>query len=600
MGTSKNYPSLFGKVRIGTRLSLGFLSLACLIAAVSFIAYNGWNKIQIPLIHGIPAGLRQIEKNSLLDALAQKIRSHDETLTNATRKFLETEDRRWKDQYLQTSASMKSALLEALERGDDKEKEIFGELQRTRQILAVYEERAIDLLESGQKEGAAVALEEAVYWNSKGQFREDFERYLELRGKKLGGDLVVTSKEVEKVVRELRPLKILEEGTRKIGKGQLGHRISVGSEDEIGELAQTFNKMAEELKDSYAGLEEKVREKTRDLEIAKNKIEREKIEQETLLASIGDGMLTTDQSGKIVMMNDLAKSLLGYEPGEYQGAFFDLLVSPEDEKGKPLSPDQRPVAAALARRKSVMRRAHFYRKDERKLPVSVTASPVLMNGEIIGTIETFRDITKEMELDQMKDEFVSVTSHELRTPLTVIREGVSLVLDGLLGAVTDRQKKFLSVTLKDIDRLKRIIDDLLDVSKIEAGKVQLKKEKVDLISLAKGVADSFQSRAQSKGLEIKTEFFTQSLEMELDQDKIIQVFTNLIGNAFKFTEKGHVEISVRENGNFAECGVTDTGPGMSPDGTSQRSESGRHEFSKGGDDPILLPVQIPGRIGKAF
>ncbi|MBI4373250.1 MAG: PAS domain-containing protein [Deltaproteobacteria bacterium] len=276
-------------------------------------------------------------------------------------------------------------------------------------------------------------------------------------------------------------------------------------------------------------------------------------------------MLTTDQSGKIVMMNDLAKSLLGYEPGEYQGAFFDLLVSPEDEKGKPLSPDQRPVAAALARRKSVMRRAHFYRKDERKLPVSVTASPVLMNGEIIGTIETFRDITKEMELDQMKDEFVSVTSHELRTPLTVIREGVSLVLDGLLGAVTDRQKKFLSVTLKDIDRLKRIIDDLLDVSKIEAGKVQLKKEKVDLISLAKGVADSFQSRAQSKGLEIKTEFFTQSLEMELDQDKIIQVFTNLIGNAFKFTEKGHVEISVRENGNFAECGVTDTGPGMSPD-----------------------------------
>jgi len=186
------------------------------------------------------------------------------------------------------------------------------------------------------------------------------------------------------------------------------------------------------------------------------------------------------------------------------------------------------------------------------------------------TNEAVKELYKELEiknrdlqkLDKLKSEFVSTVSHELRTPLAITKEGISLVLDGIVGEITAKQKKILDSAKNNIERLARIINDLLDISRIEAGKLSVKKEKVNLVDLIKIVTDSFREKAKAKGLEIKADISVESITVFADPDRIIQVFTNLFGNALKFTEQGYIQVSVCEAGDYIECSVSDSGRGM--------------------------------------
>ena len=178
----------------------------------------------------------------------------------------------------------------------------------------------------------------------------------------------------------------------------------------------------------------------------------------------------------------------------------------------------------------------------------------------------YKELEKKNEelqkFDQLKSDFFSMVSHELRTPLASIREGVSQTLDGILGETTEQQREFLSVVLSDIDRLKRIIDSLLDVSRIEAGRIKLRRWPVDIIALIKEVNFSFYSRTKDTDIEIREELPENLIEAYIDRDKIIQVFTNLIGNSFKFTKTGYIETAVVDKGKYVECCVADTGIGI--------------------------------------
>ncbi|MFH0738791.1 MAG: HAMP domain-containing sensor histidine kinase [Candidatus Omnitrophota bacterium] len=171
---------------------------------------------------------------------------------------------------------------------------------------------------------------------------------------------------------------------------------------------------------------------------------------------------------------------------------------------------------------------------------------------------------KELQkLDKLKTDFINIASHELRTPLTTIREVISQFLDGILGQTTPEQKKFLSICLGGVDRLKRLVDDLLDVSQIEAGKFKFTREQVEIVSLAKGVSALFHPKAESIGLELRENFCSQAAIAYADKDSIIRVFTNLIGNALRFTNKGYIEILVMDRPTYVECCVSDTGRGIS-------------------------------------
>lgn len=170
------------------------------------------------------------------------------------------------------------------------------------------------------------------------------------------------------------------------------------------------------------------------------------------------------------------------------------------------------------------------------------------------------------DLDELKTQFLSTVSHELRTPLTITKEGINLILDKIPGNINKKQEEVLVMAKNNIDRLSRIINDLLDISKIEAGKVELKKEVVNLCAIIKDVVAFFKPAAFKKGIDIKSSLPKENIDILADADKITQVFTNLVGNALKFTNKGSIAISAKSKTDMIECCVSDTGVGVSEEG----------------------------------
>jgi len=190
------------------------------------------------------------------------------------------------------------------------------------------------------------------------------------------------------------------------------------------------------------------------------------------------------------------------------------------------------------------------------------------NDSIKMLYKQLEERNKELQkLDILKSEFVSTVSHELRTPMAIIREGVSQVLEGILGDINVEQKEFLTISLENIDRLGRIINDLLDISKLEAGRVELRREWFDLVSIVNDAIKNYKlmDKASAKGVELRTKFSGERIEVYADRDKLIQIIMNLINNALKFTEEGFIEVAVEDCEDRVECKVSDTGRGISED-----------------------------------
>lgn len=187
------------------------------------------------------------------------------------------------------------------------------------------------------------------------------------------------------------------------------------------------------------------------------------------------------------------------------------------------------------------------------------------------TNEGIRLLYKELErknkelqkIDEMKSDFVSTVSHELRTPLSTMKEFTSIVLDGIPGDLNKDQKEYLKIVKGNIERLARLISDLLDISKIESGKLELKKKFTNIIELVEQVLLTLNVQAKEGQISMKTDIKGALPDLYIDPDKITQIFVNLIGNAIKFTpENGSITVEVKDIGDFLECSVIDTGKGI--------------------------------------
>lgn len=181
---------------------------------------------------------------------------------------------------------------------------------------------------------------------------------------------------------------------------------------------------------------------------------------------------------------------------------------------------------------------------------------------IVGII---RDITERKKVEKLKDEFVGTVSHELRTPLSITKEGVSLVLDNIAGPVNEQQAKILTTAKNNIDRLARIINDLLDISKIESGKSGLKIETFEMVALVKETLSGFEKKIKEKGLGFSIDLPKEGVVINGDRDGVMQVLTNLFSNSLKFTHKGRIEISIKDSKEMVEFSISDTGIGISKD-----------------------------------
>ncbi|MFA5320609.1 MAG: PAS domain S-box protein [Candidatus Omnitrophota bacterium] len=201
-------------------------------------------------------------------------------------------------------------------------------------------------------------------------------------------------------------------------------------------------------------------------------------------------------------------------------------------------------------------------KSEKNTIRNFTGMP-LEEGHEKKILVFVEDITERSRVEKLKDEFLNTVSHELRTPLAITREGLSLIIDRIAGDLNDKQAHILSVAKDNIDRLGRIINGLLDISKIDSGKVELRKSLVDMNALIRQVAVSFENRVKQKGLELRLELPPEEISIYADSDKVIQIFINLVGNALKFTEKGYIGISLQHSLGEIICSVSDSGAGIS-------------------------------------
>ncbi|MBU3758500.1 MAG: PAS domain-containing protein [Candidatus Omnitrophica bacterium] len=309
---------------------------------------------------------------------------------------------------------------------------------------------------------------------------------------------------------------------------------------------------------------EELKAYTRQLERANAQIRKDIAKDEAILAGIGEGLVLTDETGRITLVNRQAILMFRWPGREVIGKNLVSEIAIQEESGQKIAEGQHPVEQVLKTGRRALAAGSYIFKDKTELPVQITASPVVLDGKLTGVISIFRDLTKEKELDRTKTEFVSTVSHELRTPLTSIRESVSQVHEGILGNISADQKEFLGIALDELDRLGAIINDLLDISKIESGKVVLKKSWVDFKELAEQLVLEYQPLVRNKRLEIYADVPDDSVEAFCDPEKIKQVLTNLLVNAYKFTpEGGRITLKVERTPEEVRVTVEDTGIGIS-------------------------------------
>ncbi|HEY7062586.1 MAG TPA: response regulator [Chloroflexota bacterium] len=197
-------------------------------------------------------------------------------------------------------------------------------------------------------------------------------------------------------------------------------------------------------------------------------------------------------------------------------------------------------------------------------------TPVRSDGRFLGRLYGFRDVTQERELDRMKTEFVSQVSHELRTPLTAIKGFTDMLLDGDAGDLDEEQEEYLNIVKQNVDRLVSLINDLLDISRIESGRVKLQLESINLGAIVESVVTTMRPLVEGKSQTLAVAVEPALPLARGDHDRIVQVVTNLVSNAYKYTPTGGaIRVEAGRDGDLARIAVRDSGIGIAPEDVAQ-------------------------------
>ena len=301
-----------------------------------------------------------------------------------------------------------------------------------------------------------------------------------------------------------------------------------------------------------------------------DEVNKSKVYIENLVENAADLIITTDLDDRILTWNRGAEVLFGYDKDEVIGKHLSILLPPE--RFHELEEMRVKVQISGALRDIEIRSK---KKDGVMIYLSLSVSPVRdLDGKIVGFLRVAKDITEKKryerrlkELDKMKSDFVSNVSHELRTPLTSIKGSVDNMLDGLTGSLNEKQIRYLNRIKSNTDRLSRLINDLLDLSRIESGHVEVRPTNLPLTALAEEVAEHMKALAAEKLIRIEIPPADPKVTAWADRDKVTQVLMNLISNAVKFTPRdGKITVALEKNGSdYIQISVADTGPGILPE-----------------------------------
>ena len=320
------------------------------------------------------------------------------------------------------------------------------------------------------------------------------------------------------------PVRQLIRASRQVAAGDFTARVRVRSSDEWKDLAVSFNSMTTEVKTLFDDLRKR------------------KEELDNIMASMQEGLLVLDRTGKIRLANQSAKDLIGQEAVEGKYFWEVVRMTPFVELIRRVKEEKKTrIEEVLFGEKSILCRAAFLPAQD-------------------GVVVTLDDITEMQNLARIKKDFVLNVAHELRTPLTAIK-GYAETLEDEAG---DRGRQYVLTIIRHTDRLIRVVEDLISLATLEEKGVAFETEKIDLKEIAENVVKIFEPRAKEKNLDLRLEA-ADLPPVEGDPFRLEQMLVNLIDNAVKYTEKGAVRVGLKKEPGGVAIEVVDTGIGILED-----------------------------------
>jgi PAS domain S-box-containing protein len=385
-------------------------------------------------------------------------------------------------------------------------------------------------------------------------------------------------------IRFLRPFKVLKSMAEEIGHGNFDQENKIHTHDEFEDLGNTVATIGKQLKNNYVDLENSVKGKTeellennRNLEYTQKAVlniledvEHEKIKSELLakdlekfklaLDSTSDHINISDREGIVIYANKGSEKITGYSVkdivGKKAGALWKLPMPKEyyEDMWKTIKTDKKVFDGRLKNR----------RKNGEIYDAHITIAPILDKGkEVEFFVAIEHDVTKELEVDRAKTEFVSLASHQLRTPLSSINWYAEMLLAGDAGPLTEEQKGFVEEVYKGNQRMVGLVNSLLNVSRLELGTFVVEPEPTNVVELARGVLDELTPSITKK--EIAIDFrFDESLPVINTDPKLLRIiFQNLLSNAVKYTpERGRITVNLNKDTKNLLISVSDNGYGI--------------------------------------
>ena len=367
------------------------------------------------------------------------------------------------------------------------------------------------------------------------------------------------------------PLTQLTWSAHRIEQGDLTAAEQTLRQDEIGMLINSFARMVLAIQARERDLAHALNE-SRELAAvtaeSRRRLEAAHTDLLAMLETVPAALLIFDLDGRIRLRNRAATEVLGIEPAtpelrrNYWARFKRVA-----KDGTVIEPEQWVSARALRGETVTNHEIEIHHPDGRVYPIIASGAPLKNDlGQVTGAVVAFQDISHMREIDRMKEEFVSIVSHELRTPLTSIRGSIQLVL-GEPGSVPDPEHRgLLQIALNNCERLVRIINDILDISKIESGTVVLRKRPVHVADLTRQSIDVVSGAARHANVRVEARVPDGLRPVMVDPDRVVQAIVNLLSNAVKFAPAGStVTVAAMSGDQFVTISVSDQGEGIAPE-----------------------------------
>jgi PAS domain S-box-containing protein len=286
------------------------------------------------------------------------------------------------------------------------------------------------------------------------------------------------------------------------------------------------------------------------------------VRHHTLLNTLNDALVTIDREGYVKTFNQAGEIMFGYQAGEIIGQKINMLM-PEPHCSEHDKYMNRYINTGRKRIIGTDREVMAMRKDGSLFPIELAVSEMWQDGEIQFT-GLIKDITERKKMERLKNEFISTVSHELRTPLTSIRGALGLISSGICGLLPEKLLGLLEIASNNTERLLLLINDILDIEKIESGSLRFDFKRIELGTLVQNAIHDCEGYAHEHNIKYRLTIQSeQAVMITADPDRITQVINNLLSNAAKFSPEGEVvDIVLKEHRGFARITVHDNGPGI--------------------------------------